>query len=88
MPLLKELGPNERKKNFRNLNVTDSTELYQCFYNGFFANSERLSFHVQIEKKQMPFTVIKLNTVHTGVFCYQPNNYDWITSTKNSKSRC
>ena len=27
-----------------------------------------------------------MKTVHTGVFTYQPNIYDWITSTANSKS--
>ena len=27
-----------------------------------------------------------MNTVHTGVFIYQTNFYDWITSTANSKS--
>ena len=29
-----------------------------------------------------------MNTVHTGVFTYQPNNYEWSTSSANSKSRC
>ena len=29
-----------------------------------------------------------MKAVHTGVFTYQPNNYDWITSTAKSKSIC
>ena len=36
----------------------------------------------------MPFTVTKLNTVHTAVFNYQPNKYDCSTSSENSKSSC
>ena len=29
-----------------------------------------------------------MNTVYTGVFTFQLNKYDWITSTANSNSRC
>ena len=29
-----------------------------------------------------------MNTVHTGVFTYEPNNRDWITGAGNSMSKC
>ena len=58
------------KKTIRNLNGTDSAELNQFCKNASLTFFGRLSFQVQIEKKHMPFTVSKLNTVHTGVFTY------------------
>ena len=64
------------KKSSRNPNGTDSAELNQNSNNGSFAYFDKLTFQAQIEKKQTPFTVTKLNTVHAGVFTYQPNNYD------------
>ena len=77
-----------KKKTIRNLNVAESAELNQYLYNGSFTYFIRLSFQVQTEKKKTQFTVTELNTVDTGVFTYQPNKYDWITSTANSKSSC
>ena len=51
-----------------------------------------MCFQVEIETRQTLFNKTKLNTVHIGVGTYQPtyqpNNYDWITSTANSKSGC
>ena len=65
----------------------DTAESNQYSYNGSFTFFDRLSFWVQIEKKQTPSTVFKLNTVHTGVFTYQPKFYDCNTSSANSKLR-
>ena len=76
------------KKNIRNSNVTDTAELNQHFYNGSFTYLDRLSVQAQIEKEQMRVTVTNLNTIHTGVFTYQPNKYDWIFCPELSKSRC
>ena len=76
------------KKTIRNHNGTDSAELNQYACNGSFSYFDRLSFQLQIEKKQTPFTVTNLNTAHTGVFTYQPDECDWITGTANLKSRC
>ena len=64
-----------------NFTGTDSAELNQYFYNGCSTCFDRLLFQVQTEKKQSPFAVTKLNIVYTGVFTYQPNSCDWITST-------
>ena len=83
LPLPKELNPNDCKTIVRNLNGTDNAELNQYTYNGSFTYFDRLSFPVQIQKNQTLFTVTKLNTVHTGVFTYQPNTIDWFTSTGN-----
>ena len=80
------MDPNESI--IQNLNGTDSAKLNQNSYNGFSTHFERMSFQVQTEMKQPPFTVTKKNTVHTGVFTRQPKNYDWINSTANSNSRC
>ena len=60
----------------------------QYFYNGSFICFDRLSFQVQNEKNQTPFTLNKLNTVHNGVFTYQPNNCDSIMNTAKAKSKC
>ena len=65
-----------------------SGALNQYSYCGSFTYFDGQSFQVQIEKKQTPFTPTKLNTVPTGVFTYQPNSYDWIIRTENSKSIC
>ena len=75
MALAQELDPNDCKNVIRNLNVMDSAELNKYSCNGSFTYFDRLSFQVQIEKKQTPFSVTKLNTVHTGVFTHQPNKY-------------
>ena len=56
----------------------------QYSYNGSATYFGRLSFQLQIEKKQMLFTVINLNTVHTGVFTYQAINFVWIVCPKSS----
>ena len=56
-PLPTELNPNENKKPIRNLSATVSVELNQYSYNGSFSYFEGLSFQVQIEKKQRPFTL-------------------------------
>ena len=83
------MEPIDCKVVIRNLNGTDSTELNQYSYNDSVTHSDRLSFQVQIEKNQTPFTVTNLYTVHTGVFNYQPKNYDWIIIIiANSKSLC
>ena len=87
MPLPKQLNPKDRKGIIRNLDGTDSAELNQFSYNGSFIYFDRLSFQVEIEEEQTPFTVTKMNTVQTGVLTYQLNIYDWITSIANSKSR-
>ena len=76
MPLPKELDPREYKNKIRKPYEPDNAELNQNSYNGSFTIFDTLSFQNQIKKKQMPFTVTKLNTVHTGVFTYQPNTYD------------
>ena len=78
MPLPKKLDPNESKNFFQNLNGTDSVELKQYSYSGSVAFFDRLRFQVQIEKKQLPFTVTKLKNVHNGVFTHHPNKYDCI----------
>ena len=88
MQLPKERDYNECDNFFRNLNSTDSAELNQKFLNRNVTYFHRMRFQVQIEKKRTPFTVTVLDTVHTGVFTYQPKSYDWITRTANSKSRC
>ena len=54
----------------------------------FLTYSGRLRFQAQIEKKQMLFTVTKLNTLQTGVFTYQPNKSDWIFGPDFSYSGC
>ena len=88
MPLCEEPDTNECRNFIQNLNGTECPELNQYAYNGSFNDFDRLSFQVQIEKEEMPFTVTNLNTVHIGVFTYQPKHYDWITSTANLKSKC
>ena len=87
MPLPKQLEPTECKTSIQNPNGTDSTELNQHFYNSSLNYFDRLSFQVQIEKKQTSFTVTNLNTVLIGVFNYQTNNYDWNTSIESIQSR-
>ena len=52
MPLPKKLDPNESINIIRNVNGTDSAELNQNCYNGSFTHFDRMSFQVQIEKKQ------------------------------------
>ena len=76
MTIPKELDPNECKNIIRFLNGTDSPELNQYSYNSSFTYFTNLpiSFQAEIERKQNPFTVTKLNTEHRGVFTYQPNN--------------
>ena len=76
MLLPKKMDPNEQKNNIRNFKSTDSVELNQYFYNGSFTYFDGLSFQVQIEKKQLPSTVTKLNTVQIGISTDQPSNYD------------
>ena len=88
MQLPKERDYNECDNFIRNLISTDSAELNQKFLNRNVTCFHRMRFQIQIEKKRTPFTVTVLDTVHTGVFTYQPKSYDWITSTANSKSRC
>ena len=87
LPQPKELEPNDRKNNNRNLNGTDSGNLNQYFYCGFSTDCDTLSFQVQIERTQTLFTVTKLNTVHINVFIYQPKFLIWITSFDASRSR-
>ena len=87
MPTPKKLYPNDCKKTIRNPNGTDSAEMNQNSHNGSLIYFDRLSFYVQMEKKQNPFSVIKLNTKHADVFTYQTINYVWITDPKNSHSR-
>ena len=76
MPYIRELVPIESKNFVRNLNGTDNAELNQYSQNGSFTYFDRLSFQVQINKKQTSFTVTKLNTLHTGVFTYRQKNSD------------
>ena len=35
------------------------------------------------EKKQLPFTVTRPNTVQAGVITFQPNEFDWIVRPEN-----
>ena len=58
MSLPKKLDSNECKNTIRNLNGTDSAELNEFFFIGYFNYFDRLSFQVQVEKKQMPFILI------------------------------
>ena len=88
MPLPKDLDLIECRKIIRTLNGAGSAKLNQYSYKYFFPYFHRLSFQVQIEKKQTPPIVTKFNIVHTGVFTYQPIIYDWITSFASSNSRC
>ena len=67
-----------------NQNGTVSPEPTQFFYGGSLTCFERLSFQVQIEMKQTPFTGTKLDTVHTGGNTYQQKNYRWKTSVQTS----
>ena len=86
-PLPEELDQNECKNNIQNISGTDSLLLNQYFYIGSFIYFDRLSFQVQIEKKQKLFTVTKLKTVHGGVITYQPKKYGLTTCFDSSKSR-
>ena len=67
--------------------INNSAELNYYSYNGSVTFFDTLSFQVQNGRKHTPFTLTKLNTVHTGVLPYQSKNYEWIASTANSKSR-
>ena len=86
-PLSEELFPKECESIIHNFNAIESLELNENCYNGSVTYFDRQSFQVQIEEKQTPFTANKLNNVNNGVFTYQPNDYELITSTENSKSR-
>ena len=88
MLLPKQLDPIECKIINRNPNGTESANIHQFYCNGSVTCFDRLSSQVQVEKKQTFFTVAKLYTVDVGVFVGQPNNYDSITNTETSKSRC
>ena len=79
MPSPKELNPIDCKNIMGNFNRTDSAERNQFNQEGSFTYFDRRSFHVQKEKKHIPFSVTKLNIVHTGAFVYQPINYHGIT---------
>ena len=67
---------------------TDTADLNKFPSNLCFTFFDRVNFHVQNEKKQTPVTVTKLNTVHTGVFIYQPYSRDRITSTEKWTTKC
>ena len=67
---------------------TDSAELNCYSYKIYFTYFDRITFQVQVEKKQIPITVTKLNIVPTGVITYQHINYDWITGPENSNLQC
>ena len=88
MPLPEEINPNECKNVIRNFIRANSPERKQNTFFGFLTFFDRLSFQVQTRKNRTPVNVIKLNTVNSGVFTYQPNNYDWTTSTEKSETRC
>ena len=88
MPLPKKLNPIDRKNIIQKLNGTDFAERNQFTQKGSFTYFDRLGFHVQNEKKHIPFSLINLNKVHTGVFVYKPFIYHWITGPEKSKSRC
>ena len=74
-PLPKDLNPNVCKNDIQNLNGTVSLELNQQLQNGFSTFFVGLSSQIRIERKETPFSVTKLITVHMGVFTYQPKNY-------------
>ena len=76
LPLPKDLDPNECKHCVQEPNGTDIAELNQNSYNGSSTNFDRLSFQIQVEKIQTPFTVTKLNTIQNGAFSYQPSKYN------------
>ena len=79
MPLPKEVDPKDCKNMIRNLNRTDSVEMDQQTFNGSFTYSDILHFQGLLEKEEVHLTVTKLNTVLTGVFTYQPDNFIWVT---------
>ena len=66
MSIPKELDPTECKKIIRFFNGTDSPELNQYSHNGSFTyfTDQPINFQTENERKQNPFTVTKLNTVH------------------------
>ena len=66
MPLAQELNPIECKNVIQNFNETDIPQLNQLSFNGSFTFLDRLSFQVQIDKKQTAFTVGKFTTAHNG----------------------
>ena len=48
-----------------------------------------VSFQRKIEQHQTPFTVKKLNTLTTGIFTYDANDKNWMTSrSRNRYSSC
>ena len=73
-------------KNAKNPIGTDSADLNQCFSNGPFTYFDRFSFQVQSETKKHPFTEMKLKTVYSSVFVYEPKNYDYNTGPEKSQS--
>ena len=71
MPLPKNWTLNSAKM----LSDTDSADLNRDSYSRYFIYFDRQSCQVQTEKKQRPFSVTKLNILHTVVLTYEPNNY-------------
>ena len=88
MPLPEAQDRIESKIFLPNLRGTDSAELNPYFHIGSFTYFDGPSPRVHTEKKQTLFTVTMLKILHTGMFIYQPINYDWITSIANSKLLC
>ena len=68
IPLPKDLNPNVCKNDIQNLNRTVSLGMNQQLHIGFSTFFVRLSSQIQIERKEGPFSVTKLITVHMGVF--------------------
>ena len=48
----------------------------QICFDASFTWFERLSVQLLIENQQIPFTVTKLNSVHTGLYTHQPDKKD------------
>ena len=88
MPLQEALDPYEGKGFRRNGYGTKSCDLNQYSCKVSFTSFDRPGFQLQIGRKQTQFIVNKLNTLRTDVITYQPNNCDWVTSPKNSRSIC
>ena len=58
--LRQQLAPNDFWKFYQNLQGKYSAELNYYSINGSFTHFDRISFQVQIEKKQTPLTETKL----------------------------
>ena len=80
--LLEKLNPIESKSSSETILdciVLNSINIHKLVISPLFIN---LVFDFLVKKKQIPFTVIKLNTARTCKFIYQAKIYNWIARTK------